>query len=67
MKHKGGCREEDCGVGEVGGGGVGEVGGGVGGGGGDKWPSTLRVEKVGMSGLATAVTRRLSDSGGGDG
>ena len=63
MKHKGGCREEDCGVGEVGGGGIGEVGGGV----GDKWPSTLRVEKVGMSGLATAVTRRLPDSGGGDG
>ena len=45
----------------------GGAGGEVGGGGGDEWPSTLRVEKVGMTGLATAVTRRLPDSGGGDG
>ena len=62
----GGGGDDGDGAGREGGAG-GEVGGGVGGGGGDEWPSTLRVEKVGMTGLATAVTRRLPDSGGGDG
>ena len=62
----GGGGYDGDGAGREGGAG-GEVGGGVGGGGGDEWPSTLRVEKVGMTGLATAVTRRLPDSGGGDG
>ena len=62
----GGGGDDGDGAGHEGGAG-GEVGGGVGGGGGDEWPSTLSVEKVGMTGLATAVTRRLPDSGGGDG
>ena len=52
----GGGGDDGDGAGREGGAG-GEVGGGVGGGGGDEWPSTLRVEKVGMTGLATAVTR----------
>ena len=55
----GGGGDDGDGAGREGG-----AGGEVGGGGGDEWPSTLRVEKVGMTGL---VTRRLPDSGGGDG
>ena len=42
-------------------------GGGGRDGGGDEGPSTLRVEKVGTSILATVVTWRLPDSGGGEG
>ena len=48
-------------------GGPGDGGVGVGGGGGDKWPSILKVEKVGKSGLDTAIIRRLPDSEDGDG
>ena len=50
-----------------GGGGVGVGGVGGGGGGGEEEPSTLRVEKEGMFGLAIAITWRLPDSGGGEG
>ena len=51
----GGGGDDGDGAGREGG-----AGGEVGGGGGDEWPSTLRVEKVGMTGL---VTRRLPRQG----
>ena len=67
-KHKAERRLPRGGRGDGGGGGGGGdvvvVGGG---GGGDEGPSTLRVEKVDASILATAVTWRLPDSGGGEG
>ena len=40
---------------------------GGGAGGGDEGPSTLRVGKVGTSGLATVITWRLPEASGGEG